>query len=154
MPGKTYSYEVNRTSTASPETLFALETDGERWSAWGRPLIVQSRWARRGETEPNGVGAVREVGLWPVLVREKTLEYEPGRRHVYGFATGFPLKDYRAEVLFTPTADGGTHLRWTGTFTEPLPGTGPALAAAIRGTIKLLSGQLVKAAETARRPGV
>jgi hypothetical protein len=150
MPGRTYSYEVNRTSTAPPSALFELETDGTRWSEWGRPLILQSRWARRGDTEPSGVGAIREVGLWPVLIREETIEYEPGRRHVYAFA-GFALvKNYRAEVFFTPTASGGTHLRWTGTFTEPFRGAGPAIAAGLRGVIGLLAAQLVKAAETGR----
>jgi hypothetical protein len=148
--GRKYSYEVNRTSTAPPEVLFALEAEGPRWAEWGKPLIVQARWARRGDTEPDGVGAIREVGLWPVLFREETVEYEPGRRHVYAFAGPKPLKDYRAEVLFTPAEGGGTHLRWTGSFTEPVRGSGPALAAGLKAMIGLLSAKLVKAAETGR----
>jgi len=148
--GRRFSFEVNRTSTAPPSALFALEADGPRWAEWGKPLIFQARWARRGAEEPDGVGAVREVGLWPVLIREETLEYEPGRKHVYTFATGKPLKDYRAEVLFTPADDGGTHLRWTGSFTEPVPGSGPVLAATLRSVIRLISAKLVKAAETGR----
>ena len=148
--GRKYSYEVNRTSSAPPAALFALETDGPRWAEWGRPLIVQARWKRPGTEEPAGVGAVREVGLWPVLIREETLEYEPGRKHVYTFFGANPIKDYRAEVLFTPTADGGTHLRWTGSFTEPVRGSGPVLAAGLRATIRLFSAKLVKAAETGR----
>ncbi|RSM41881.1 SRPBCC family protein [Amycolatopsis balhimycina DSM 5908] len=148
--GRRYSFEVNRTSTAPPEALFALEADGPRWAEWGKPLIVQARWARRGDGEPDGVGAVREVGMWPVLIREETLEYEPGRKHVYTFAGPKPLKDYRAEVLFTPTDGGGTHLRWTGSFTEPVRGSGPALAAGLKAVIRLFSAKLVKAAETGR----
>ncbi|MEU5257310.1 SRPBCC family protein [Amycolatopsis sp. NPDC021455] len=148
--GRKYSYEVNRTSTAPPEVLFALEAEGPRWAEWGKPLIVQARWARRGDAEPDGVGAIREVGLWPVLVREETVEYEPGRKHVYAFAGPKPLKDYRAEVLFTPADGGGTHLRWTGSFTEPVRGSGPALAAGLKAVISLLSAKLVKAAETGR----
>jgi hypothetical protein len=148
--GRKYSYEVNRTSSAPPAALFALETDGPRWAEWGKPLIVQARWKRPGTEEPAGVGAVREVGLWPVLIREETLEYEPGRKHVYTFFGANPIKDYRAEVLFTPTADGGTHLRWTGSFTEPVRGSGPVLAAGLRATIRLFSAKLVKAAETGR----
>ncbi|MEV6829243.1 SRPBCC family protein [Amycolatopsis sp. NPDC051102] len=148
--GRKYSYEVNRTSSASPETLFALEADGPRWAEWGKPLIVQARWARQGTDEPAGVGAVREVGLWPVLIREETVEYDPGRKHVYTFFGANPIKDYRAEVLFTPTAAGGTHLRWTGSFTEPVRGSGPVLAATLRAVIRLFSAKLVKAAETGR----
>ena len=148
--GRKYSFEVNRTSTAPPEVLFALEAEGPRWAEWGKPLIVQARWARRGDTEPDGVGAIREVGLWPVLFREETVEYERDRRHVYAFAGPKPLKDYRAEVLFTPAEGGGTHLRWTGSFTEPVRGSGPALAAGLKAMIGLLSAKLVKAAETRR----
>ncbi|WP_410668229.1 SRPBCC family protein [Amycolatopsis sp. cmx-4-68] len=148
--GRKFSFEVNRTSTAPPAALFALEAEGPRWAEWGKPLIVQARWKRQGADEPAGVGAVREVGLWPVLIREETIEYEPGRKHVYTFFGANPIKDYRAEVLFTPAADGGTHLRWTGTFTEPVRGSGPILAAGLRATIRLFSGKLVKAAETGR----
>ncbi|MEU4671771.1 SRPBCC family protein [Amycolatopsis sp. NPDC023774] len=150
MPGRTYSFEVNRISTAPPEVLFRLETEGPLWSTWGRPLIVQARWARRGDDDPNGVGAVREVGLWPVLLREKTLEYEPDRRHVYTFDGSGPVRDYRAEVFFTPNTAGGTDLRWTGSFTESVPGTGAFAAAALRGAIRILSAQLVKAADSGR----
>ena len=141
--GKTYSFEVNRTSSASPSSLFALEADGSRWSEWAKPLVIHSRWTRKAD----GVGAVRALGLWPVFVHEETLEYEQDRKHVYGFAGTAPLKDYRAEVFFTPNADGGTDLRWTGTFTEPLPGTGAAISTALRSVISVLATRLVHAAE-------
>ncbi|EMD30203.1 SRPBCC family protein [Amycolatopsis azurea] len=143
--GKTYSFEINRTSTASPASLFALEADGSRWSEWAKPVVFHSRWARKpGEDE---VGAVRAVGLWPVYIHEETLEYEKDRRHVYGFAGLAPLKDYRAEVSFTPNASGGTDLRWTGRFTESVPGTGAAACAALRTVVSLLATRLVKHAE-------
>ncbi|MCR6489752.1 SRPBCC family protein [Amycolatopsis sp. OK19-0408] len=148
--GRKFSFEVNRTSSASPEALLEREADGPRWAEWGKPLIVQARWKRQGADEPAGVGAVREVGLWPVLIREETVEYEPGRRHVYTFFGANPIKDYRAEVVVTPTDGGGTHLRWTGSFTEPVRGSGPALAALLERVIRLFSGKLVKAAETGR----
>lgn len=143
--GKTFSFEINRTTSASPSSLFALEADGSRWSEWAKPLVLQSRWAR--EPGADGVGAIRALGLWPVFVREETLEYEQDRRHVYTFAGPVLLKDYRAEVFFTPNATGGTDLRWTGRFTESLPGTGAAACAAVRSVISLLATRLVKAAE-------
>lgn len=78
--GRKYSFEVNRTSTAPCGGLFAREADGPRWAEWGKPLIIQASWARQGTDEPNGVGAVRAVGLWPVLIKEETVEYEQDRR--------------------------------------------------------------------------
>jgi uncharacterized protein YndB with AHSA1/START domain len=150
MPAKTFSFEVNRTSSAPPAELFRLETDGELWPKWGGPLIVQGGWEQRAENAPGGVGAIRRVGLWPMLMREKTLEYEQDRRHVYTFAgPPAPVRDYRAEVLFTPGASGGTELCWRGSFTEPVPGTGPVLRVTLRAAINYLAGRLVRAAERA-----
>ncbi|HEY2062731.1 SRPBCC family protein [Amycolatopsis sp. NBC_01480] len=150
MPGRRFSFEVNRVSKAPPAALFRLESDGSLWSTWARPLIVQSRWVSLGADGTGGVGAIRELGLWPLLVREETLEYELDRRHVYTLAGPAPFKDYRAEVLLTPNAAGGTDLRWTGAFTESLAGTGPIARATLNGLIGMLATQLVKAAENGR----
>lgn len=147
MSGRTFTFEVRRTTTAPPKTVFALESDGPSWAKWGKPLIVQAGWEREGDPAPAGVGAVRRVGLWPVLMREETVEYEPDRKHVYRFAAGGPAKDYRAELLLTPTASGGTEIVWTGSFTESPPGTGPLVRAVMRGAIVFLSKRLVAYAE-------
>ncbi|SDX17083.1 Polyketide cyclase / dehydrase and lipid transport [Amycolatopsis xylanica] len=145
--GKTFGFEIHRTSTAPAATLFRLETDGGRWSDWAKPAIVQSSWER--EASPvGGVGAIRKVGLWPLLMREETIEFEQDRRHVYAFAgPPAPVKDYRAEVVFTPKPDGGTDIRWTGSFTESLPGTGGIQLAVLKTAIRVLSARLVAAAE-------
>lgn len=155
MPDRRFSFEVNRTSSAPPEVLFRLETDGAGWSKWAGPMIVQSSWERQGDPAPAGLGAIRKLGMWPVVVREETVEYEQDRRHVYAFAGGKgPVKDYRAEVFFTPNAAGGTDLRWTGSFTDgPLPGTGPLVLAFMRNGIQGISKRLVKAAERETRTG-
>lgn len=58
-----------------------------------------------------------------------------------------PAKDYRAELLLAPNATGGTDLRWTGSFTEGLRGTGPLMLVFRRGVVWFLSRQLVKSAE-------
>jgi uncharacterized protein YndB with AHSA1/START domain len=152
MSGRTFSFEVNRTSTAPPATLFRLETDGGRWSEWAKPLVMQSSWAQQGDPAPGGVGAIRKIGAWPVLVQEQTLEYEQDRRHVYTLVGRSPVKDYRAEATFTPTADGGTALRWGGSFTEGIPGTGPVMLAILRGSVTLFADKLVKVAERESAP--
>jgi uncharacterized protein YndB with AHSA1/START domain len=151
MAGSTFRFEVNRTSSAPPSRLFALETDGAGWAKWAKPLVVQSSWERRGGSAPGGVGAIRKVGLWPVLIREETLEFDQDRRHVYTFSGPAPAKEYRAEVLFTPNAAGGTDLRWQGSFREKAPGTGPLVRAALHLVITFVSARLVKAAERPAR---
>ena len=154
MSGRTFSFEINRTTHAPPATLFRLETDGARWADWAKPLIVQSSWEQQGDPAPGGIGAVRKVGLWPVLMREKTVEYEQDRRHVYELiGPSTPAKDYRAEALFTPNASGGTDLRWRGSFTEGVPGTGPIMLVFLRGALQLISLRMIKAAERETRTG-
>ena len=90
MSGRAFSFEINRTSRAPEGTLFRLETDGGHWSDWAKPLVMQSSWERRGDPTPGGIGAVRKLGVWPLLSREKTIEYEQDRRHVYALIGRFP----------------------------------------------------------------
>jgi hypothetical protein len=148
MSGRTFTFEVNRTSSAPPATLFRLETDGARWSEWAKPLVMKSSWDQQGDPAPAGIGAVRKVGLPPLMMREKTVEYEQDRRHVYALVEPpMPVKDYRGEFVVTPNASGGTDLRWSGSFTEGVRGTGPIMLAFLRGSIQLISVRLIKAAE-------
>jgi hypothetical protein len=147
MSGRKYSFEVNKTSSAPAATLFRLETDGANWAQWAKPIVVQSGWAREGDT-PGGIGAIRKVGMWPMLVQEETVEYEQDRRHVYKLVgPASPVKDYFGEVVLTPNAGGGTDIRWSGSFIEGVPGTGRVMRAALGGAVKYFAGRLVKEAE-------
>jgi hypothetical protein len=148
MSGKVFTFEINRTTTASAATLFRLETDGAHWSDWAKPLIIQSSWERQGDPAPAGIGAVRKVGLWPMLMREKTIAYEQDRRHVYlQIGPTLPARGYQAEMLLTPNPAGGTDIRWTGSFTEGLRGTGQIMRIFLRAVVGFLARRLVKAAE-------
>jgi hypothetical protein len=146
--GRRFEVEVRAVSRADAATLFALEADGSRWSEWAKPLVPQSVWA--GGSPPGGVGSVRLLGLRPLFVREETVELEPDRRHVYAMRTPMPVRDYRAEVLLTPRADGGTDLVWRGSFTERVRGTGPVFRVLVRGLLSYLAGRLVRGAERER----
>lgn len=142
-----FDFEVTARSTADPATLFALEADGSRWSEWAAPLVPRSSWEREGDPAPGGVGAIRRLGLRPLLVREETVEYEQDRRHAYVMRTPMPVRDYRAELVLTPRPGGGTDLVWRGGFTERIPGTGPLFRAALKRTITHLTRRLVRHGE-------
>ncbi len=147
MSEKKISFEVNRTSSAPRERLFALETDGANWARWAKPVITQSSWDRLGAPEPGGIGAIRKVRCGPMILREETVEYEQDRRHVYRFVGPFqPVANYVAEVNFHPIPSGGTELRWTASFT-PTPGLGRIAVIINRGIIRAVSARLVRAAE-------
>ena len=148
MSGRTYSFEVNRTSSAPAATLFRLVADGGNWSAWAKPMVLSSSWARQGDPAPAGVGAIRKIGAWPLFIQEETVANEPDRRHAYKMVgPPSPAKDYSSEVTFTPNTAGGTDIRWAGSFIEGVPGTGPAMRAALGGAVRFLADRLVKAAE-------
>jgi hypothetical protein len=142
-----FDFEVTARSSASAASLFALEADGSRWSEWAKPLVPRSSWERTGDPAPGGVGAIRLLGLRPIVVREETVEYEQDRRHAYVMRTPLPIRDYRAELTLTPRAAGGTDLVWHGSFTERVPGSGPAFRFVLRSIIALLTRRLVRAAE-------
>ncbi|OBJ56181.1 SRPBCC family protein [Mycobacterium sp. 1423905.2] len=148
MSDRKFSFEVNKTSNASAATLFRLVTDGGNWAKWAKPIVVTSSWVRQGDPPPGGVGAIRKLGMWPVFVQEETIEYEQDRRHVYKLVgTTTPVTDYLAEVVLTANRAGGTDIRWSGSFTEKVRGTGPLMRGALGGAVKYFAGQLVKAAE-------
>jgi hypothetical protein len=148
MSGRKFAFEINRTSSAPAATLFRLVADGANWSKWAKPIVVQSSWAREGDPAPGGVGSVRKIGMWPVLVREETVAYEPDRRHAYKLiGPPSPAKDYSSEVVLTPNPAGGTDVRWTGSFVEGVRGTGPVMQAALGGAVRFFAARLVKAAE-------
>jgi Polyketide cyclase / dehydrase and lipid transport len=148
MSGRKFTFEINRTSSAPAATLFGLVADGGNWSNWAKPVVLQSSWARQGDPPPGGIGAVRKVGLWPILVQEETVGYEQDRRHAYKMVgPPSPAKDYVAEVFLTPNSAGGTDIRWTGSFVEGVSGTGPLMRAALGGVVGFFARRLVKAAE-------
>jgi len=78
---------------------------------------------RPGETEPEGVGAVRLFRTPPFASYEQIVELEPDRRFSYALLRGFPVRDYRVGAVLTPV-DGGTELHWHCEFSPKIPGTG------------------------------
>ena len=150
---RTHSFAATAHTSADAATLFALAADGSRWSEWAKPLTPRSTWERQGDPPPGGIGAVRRLGLWPIIVREETIAYEQDRLHGYAMRTPGPLRDYRAEVTFTPHEDGGTYVVWRGRFEELVPGTGPLVERVMHGLLRFLTRRLVRAAERSRPAG-
>ncbi len=144
---RTFSFEATARTSADATTLFGLAADGSRWSEWAGLLAPRSSWERQGDPAPDGIGAVRRIGLWPIVVREETIAYERDRLHAYTLVSRVPLRDYRAEVRFEPHEDGGTTVVWHGRFTELAPGTGRPVAAALGAVIRSLTRRLVREAE-------
>jgi len=114
--------DKSATSTASPSTIYALLRDGSTWPKWS-PLGSFSL-EREGETEPEGLGALRLFTTGRTHSLEEIVELIPDRRLSYELRDGLPLRGYRANIDLDPLPDGGTTIHWRSSFDAKVPGTG------------------------------
>jgi hypothetical protein len=142
----THSLEFSLETSASPESLFAVVTNGAEWAAHARPFITSSKWARRCDGPPGDVGDIRTLYLGPLKLREETLEYDAPRKHVYTLLQPAPIKDYVSTVMITPT-DGGSRLHWATEFTDRIPGSGALIARVLKPGLAQVARKLAAAAE-------
>ena len=110
-------------SEAPPERVFALLEAGDRWQDWAGPFVPRSRWQVPGDP-PGSVGAVRRLGVGPLVSLERVTEHEAPMRLSYVVDSPAPYRDYRSTVTLTRTAGGGTDIVWRSTFDPIVPGTG------------------------------
>ncbi|WP_337830963.1 SRPBCC family protein [Pseudonocardia sp. TMWB2A] len=128
-----------RTVSATPDAVWSVLSDHEGMSAWAPGLKVAV--TRAGTPEPNGVGAVRKVGIGsPGPIVEEVTAFEPGRRLGYRALAGVPLKNYRGEVTLRPVGTG-TEITYAVEADKRLP-AGEALLA--KGLSKVLLSGLVR----------
>ena len=108
--------EARSHTTAPPEVLWQLLADADGYSAWGP-------WSEsRYETEGGAcVGAVRRLRTGRRTLIERIEELDPSRRMVYTVMKGIPVRNYRAEIILTPTGEG-TDIRWFADWDRTLGG--------------------------------
>ena len=117
--------EAEATTRATPEAVWKLVSDVERYPEWGPWSAAGYR--RAGDTSPRGPGAVQwlrssqRAYLRHVTSIERILEVEEGRHLAYTVIGGIPVRNYRADVTLTPVADG-TRIRWEATWDNTLMG--------------------------------
>lgn len=141
--GSLVRFAVERVSPAPPERVFALLEAGDRWQDWAGPMVPRSRWTVPG-SPPGSVGAVRRLGFVPFVSLERITEHVPGLRLGYVVDSRAPFRDYRSTVSLTPTAAGGTTVRWESSFEPVLPGTGWFLRWFLKATVSSLARNLAR----------
>jgi hypothetical protein len=109
------------TTGADPAAVYALLADGATWPDWS-PLGA-FELLEPGAGTPEGLGAVRLFTTGRHRSRERVVTCEPGEAFAYELEAGLPLRDYKAVVTLTATADG-TSINWRSTFRPQIPGTG------------------------------
>jgi uncharacterized protein YndB with AHSA1/START domain len=118
--------------------------------------IKESELLREGETDRNGVGAVRKLVVAGGLLRfeEEVTAYErPSRLDYLIIAVNFPVEHDGGSIRFEPTASG-TKVLWTSTFRITTPLIGGAMGAALKvGLDRSFTQMLEDAARIASAPG-
>ena len=98
------------------EQVFEFFADHEQF---GRIWPGQTRRIQAGESEPNGLGSVREIRVGPVSFEETVVAFERPRLIEYTISKGSPLKNHYGRIAFLPDKDGcrvDYHIEFEGRF--------------------------------------
>ncbi|MCL2419017.1 MAG: SRPBCC family protein [Conexibacteraceae bacterium] len=113
---------VSRTIPAPIDEVFDAYTDHEKLS---QVLGVRScRLTREGETEKNGLGAIRELDCGAIWLREQITGFDRPSRMEYSITKSRPRSRHeygRVDFIETP---GGTTVTWSTRFAVRAPGIG------------------------------
>ncbi|MDP1820774.1 MAG: SRPBCC family protein [Acidimicrobiales bacterium] len=124
-------------SAASPDAVFAVLADHERWPEWFPNVrSVEVTGA------PSGVGATRRVKLPGASVDEMFIAWDPGERWSFTGTAARPrfVTSIVEDCRLTATVDGGTIISYT-MYLAPAP--------LFRPFLKLAAPQIQKSLQTA-----
>ena len=136
---------------APVDVVWPLVAEAARWKEWS--FLDRSELVTEGSPVPDGVGAVRSFTRAGVGSREEVVAWEPPTHLGYVILRGFPVRDYRADVVLTPAAaDGagsapGTTVTWSARFEPRYPGTGAATGLVLQQIIQRFITSLVRYAD-------
>jgi len=138
------SFTFTREIAAPAEVVFEVLTDHAKYSEL-TPLR-KSELERQGETDPNGVGAIRKLTVVGPPMREEVIAYDAPSRFSYTVLSGLPVRDHVGTVELTPAA-GGTKMVYAVRTHPTLPLVGFAVVAAVKQAIKGLIDGISKESE-------
>jgi Polyketide cyclase / dehydrase and lipid transport len=137
-------------SSAPIETVWQLVSTVETWPRWSRHKFA--RLERDGSPTPDGLGAIRVLGVDPSKPnrwnREEVVAFDAPNHFGYTLLSGLPLDDYRSDVRLFALPSGGTRITWESRFaTNRL--TGWFWVLVVRWILKHWSADLATGAERA-----
>ena len=138
------SFTYVRQVAAPPEIVFDVLTDHRRYTEI-TPLR-RAELEREGEPEPDGVGAIRVLGVVGPPMREEVLAYERPSRFSYTLLSGLPVRDHVGTVELEPK-DGGTEVTYAVKTTPTIPLAGPVFMTGLKKAIRDLIGGVAKESE-------
>jgi Polyketide cyclase / dehydrase and lipid transport len=142
-------------SSAPIDTVWQLLSTVATWPTWSRHKLA--RLERDGSPTPDGLGAIRVLGVDPAKPtkcnREEVVAFDAPTHFGYTLLSGQPLDNYRSDVRLTGLADGGTRITWVSQFATHGV-TGWSWALVVRWVLKRWSADLAKGAERVASAGV
>jgi hypothetical protein len=144
-PGR-WTFSSSARSAASVEVVWPLIGEAARWKEWS--FLTRSGLDREGEPAPDGVGAIRRFTTLGMGSREEVVAWEPPHHLGYVILTGFPVRNYRGDVVLTTDGDRTT-LTWSSSFDTKIPGTGRLMHEVLFFIIRRFAAGVVRAADAA-----
>jgi uncharacterized protein YndB with AHSA1/START domain len=136
-------------SSAPIETVWELLSTVSTWPTWSRHKLA--RLERKGSPTPDGVGAIRVLGINPSrpekVNREEVVAFDAPTHLGYSLLSGQPLDDYRSDVELTALPGGGTRITWESRFGTH-GATGWLWALVVRWVVRRWSADLARGAGT------
>jgi hypothetical protein len=132
-------------SSAPIETVWQLLSTVDTWPSWSRHKLA--RLERDGSPTPDGVGAIRVLGVDPgkptKCNREEVVAFDAPTHFGYRLLSGQPLDNYRSDVRLTALPGGGTRIAWESRF-DTHGVTGWTWVPILRWVLKQWSADLAK----------
>lgn len=135
-------------TSAPVETVWQLLSTVSTWPAWSRHKLA--RLERHGSPAPDGVGAIRVLGVNPArparVNREEVVAFDAPAHFGYILLSSIlPVDNYRSDVTLTALPGGGTRISWESRFgTHGL--TGWYWVLVVRSVLKRWSADLARGA--------
>jgi hypothetical protein len=126
--------DLDKTLAAPIDDVFELLSDHAGYTRFRG--FRTAELVREGAPDPNGVGALRALAVWPLRFEEEITAFErPTRMDYLIRKVNIPLDHDGGTIALSP-AGSGTRVLWRSTFTVPVPVVGGALGAVLAALIK------------------
>ncbi len=122
--------DIHRTLAAPIDAVFELISDHPNYTRFGS--ITSAEMSRQGNSESNGLGAVRNLRAGLIWFNEEITAFErPTRMDYLILETNLPLHHDGGSITMSSVPEG-TAVTWRSTFSGTTPVLGGAIAAVLR----------------------
>lgn len=129
-----YTIEIKETLNVSRNKVFALFADHQRFGKLlGAPI---QRVKDSLQSDPNGVGSIRKIGIGPIGLKETITSFEPYSLIEYTIIGTSPIRDHFGRICFTDAQNGQTDVHYTITFNDIVPLSGRVIASMLERAIR------------------